>query len=218
MQKKKAIITGDILRAQAHQIWNRLPQYNEEEEPKWSNGWLDRFKKLYNIKEYKQHGEGASAEVNMPSAIQQMNNLRFECLNYHPRDIFNMDETGLFWKLQPDRSLATEQTSGGKKSKDRITAALCTNGDGSEKLNPWIIGRSKNPRCFKHVNRNNLRIIYRNNKSKWMTGKICEEWLRWFDNLMAGRKVLLLLDNFSGHELGVEKVGGLDGLRNVNIR
>ena len=25
MQKKKAIITGDILRAQAHQIWNRLP-------------------------------------------------------------------------------------------------------------------------------------------------------------------------------------------------
>jgi hypothetical protein len=65
MQKKKAIITGDILRAQAHQIWNRLLQYNEEEEPnpKWSNGWLDRFKKRYNIKEYKQHGEGASADV-----------------------------------------------------------------------------------------------------------------------------------------------------------
>ena len=35
---------------------------------------------------------------------------------------------------------------------------------------------------------------------------------------MAGRKVLLLLDNFSGHELGVEKVGGLDSLRNVKIR
>jgi hypothetical protein len=177
MQKKKAIITGDILRAQAHQIWNRLLQYNEEEEPKWSNGWLDRFKKRYNIKEYKQHGEGASAEVNTPLAIQQMNNLRLECSNYHPRDIFNMDETGLFWKLQPDRSLATKQTSGGKKSKDRITIALCANGDGSEKLNPWIIGRSKNPRCFKHINRKNLRIIYRHNKSKWMTGIICEEWL-----------------------------------------
>ena len=46
-----------------------------------------------------------------------------------------MDETGLFWKLQPDCSLVTEQTSGGKKSKDRITVALCTNRDGSEKLN-----------------------------------------------------------------------------------
>jgi hypothetical protein len=217
MQKKKAVITGDILRSQAHQVWNRLPQYNRKEEPKWSNGWLDRFKRRYNIKEYKQHGEGASAEVNTLSAIQQMDNLRLECSNYRPCDIFNMDETGLFWKLQPDRSLATKQTSGGKKSKDRITIALCANGDGSEKLNPWIIGRSKNPRCFKSINRNNLRVIYRNNKSKWMTGIICEEWLYWFDNLMAGRKVLLLLDNFSGHELGVEKVGGLDGLHNVKI-
>ena len=35
---------------------------------------------------------------------------------------------------------------------------------------------------------------------------------------MARRKVLLLLDNFSGYKLGVEKVGGLDSLRNVTIR
>ena len=51
-----------------------------------------------------------------------------------------------------------------------------------------------------------------------MTGIICEEWLHWFNNLIARRKVLLLLDNFSSHELRVEKVRGLDGLRNVKIR
>ena len=51
-----------------------------------------------------------------------------------------------------------------------------------------------------------------------MTGEICERFLRWFDNKMHGRKVILLLDNFSGHELGVQKVGGLDGLENVKIR
>jgi hypothetical protein len=50
-----------------------------------------------------------------------------------------------------------------------------------------------------------------------MMGTICEEWLHWFDNLIAGRKVLLLLDNFSSHELGVEKVKGLNGLHNVKI-
>ena len=50
-----------------------------------------------------------------------------------------------------------------------------------------------------------------------MTGIICKEWLRWFDRLIARRKVLLLLDNFSGHELRVEKVRGLDGLHNVKI-
>jgi hypothetical protein len=51
-----------------------------------------------------------------------------------------------------------------------------------------------------------------------MTGIICEEWLQWFNRLIARRKVLLLLDNFSSHKLGVEKVGGLDSLCNVKIR
>ena len=52
-----------------------------------------------------------------------------------------------------------------------------------------------------------------------MTGLIMEEYLRWLDNKMRaeGRKVLLLLDNFSGHELGVQLVGGLEGLDNVRI-
>ena len=35
-----------------------------------------------------------------------------------------MDETGLFWKLTPERTLATEAGSGGKKSKDRVTLAF----------------------------------------------------------------------------------------------
>ena len=34
---------------------------------------------------------------------------------------------------------------------------------------------------------------------------------------MCGRKILFRLDNFSGHELGIQLVGGLDGLRNVII-
>jgi hypothetical protein len=46
-----------------------------------------------------------------------------------------------------------------------------------------------------------------------------EEYLQWLDNKIRGanRKVLLLLDNFSGHELGVELVGGKQGLSNVRV-
>jgi hypothetical protein len=128
-----------------------------------------------------------------------------------------MDETGLFWKRTPDRSLATESRSGTKKSKDRITLALTANGDGSEKLIPWIIGKSKNLRCFKHINKRLLGIEYRNNKTKWMTGLICEEFLQWFDNQMRGRKVLLLIDNFSAHELATNLVGSLQGLQNTRV-
>jgi hypothetical protein len=128
-----------------------------------------------------------------------------------------MDEIGLFWKLSPNCTLAIEARSDGKKSKDRVTLALNTNGDSSEKLDPWIISKSKNPRCLKHINRRLLRIEYRYNKSKWMTGVIMEEYLQWFNNKMHSRKVLLLLDNFSGHEVGVEFIGGLEGLSNVRI-
>jgi hypothetical protein len=48
---------------------------------------------------------------------------------------------------------------------------------------------------------------------------ICEEYLQWLNNKMRGerRKVLLLMDNFSGHELGVQSVGGLQALPNVRI-
>jgi hypothetical protein len=43
---------------------------------------------------------------------------------YGPDNTLNIDETGLFWKLIPNRTLATKPGSGGKKSKDRITLAF----------------------------------------------------------------------------------------------
>lgn len=114
-----------------------------------------------------------------------------------------MDEIGLFWKMAPTRTLATKALSGRKKSKDRITLAFTINVTRLEKLDIWIIGKSKKPRCFKKVNLNRMRIQYRYNKSKWMTALIMKEYLYWLNNKIRYRKILLLLDNFSRHELGV---------------
>jgi hypothetical protein len=52
-----------------------------------------------------------------------------------------------------------------------------------------------------------------------MTGLICEEYLPWLNNKMQSerRKVLLLMDNFSGYELAVLLVGGLQDLSHVRI-
>ena len=48
---------------------------------------------------------------------------------YDPSDIFNADETGLYWRLLPDKthSLSGEVCTGGKKSKDRVTVLVCAN-------------------------------------------------------------------------------------------
>lgn len=219
MQKSKAIITGEILKDKASKLWKSLPQYADVEEPKWSNGWIQNFKRRYKIKEYVMHGEAGSAAIDDPDSQQQMENLRALVATYECRNVLNMDETGCFWKQSPNRSLATEAQAGGKKAKDRVTLALTSNADGSEKMAVWLIGKSKNPQCLKNIDRRNLRVQYRHNKSKWMTGMICEEYLRWLDNKMRGegRHVLLILDNFSGHELAVTLVGGKQGLSNVRI-
>ena len=75
--------------------------------------------------------------------------LRTFLLNYPLEDIYNMDETGLFWKLLPDRILASEQLPGGKFHKERISVAFCCNASGTHKLNPWIIHKRLKLRCFK---------------------------------------------------------------------
>ena len=73
-----------------------------------------------------------------------MEKVRRLVVEYGPRNTFNMDETSLFWKHIPDRTLVTKAGSGGKKAKDRITITLTGNGDGSEKLKAWVISKSKN--------------------------------------------------------------------------
>jgi hypothetical protein len=44
-----------------------------------------------------------------------------------------MDKTGLFWKMSPNRTLATEASNRGRRSKDRITLALMVNATGTDK-------------------------------------------------------------------------------------
>ena len=145
MQKNKAVITGEILKNQAEKLQDSLPQYEGKQKPKFSNRRLNGFKKRFKIKEHVQHSEAASAEIDTPNAIVQMEKVRGLATEYGPCNTFNMNETSLFQKLTPDRTLVTKAGSGGKKAKDRITLPLIVNGDGSDKLMLWVISKSKKP-------------------------------------------------------------------------
>jgi hypothetical protein len=130
-----------------------------------------------------------------------------------------MDETGLFWKLIPDRTLATKADRGGKKSKNRVALVFTMSASGKKEF-VWCIATSTHPRCFKKINPMLFRVLYWHTKTNWMTGLIMEEYLRWLHNKMRGegRNILLLLDNFSGHELGVQLRGCKEALVNVRIK
>jgi hypothetical protein len=67
-------------------------------------------------------------------------------------DVFNMDETSLFYCMGPNRSLATHHLSGTKLHTDRLTPALTSNMDGSTKLPPFIISKFLHPRAFTQQN------------------------------------------------------------------
>uniref|UniRef100_A0A914D8A6 DDE-1 domain-containing protein n=1 Tax=Acrobeloides nanus TaxID=290746 RepID=A0A914D8A6_9BILA len=70
---------------------------------------------------------------------------------------------------------------------------------GQDKIKPLVIGHYANPRCFRN---NRPRCVdYVANSTAWMTGPIFETWLdNWNKKLSnEGRKILLYMDNFSGH-------------------
>ncbi|KAH1266212.1 ARS-binding protein 1 [Glycine max] len=97
------------------------------------------------------------------------------------------------------------------KIKKRLTVVICCNEDGFEKIPLWIIGKYAKPRCFKNVNMNNLDYQYRANKKAWMTSVLFDEYVRSFDQMMHGRRVLLVVDNCPAHQRNIE------GLRNVEL-
>ena len=75
----------------------------------------------------------------------------------------------------PAKSMMTPGTSkkGVKLNKDRITIMLCCNAVVG-KLKPLIIGKAKNPHCFKAIRggKQKLPIHYEANKTAWMKALI----------------------------------------------
>ena len=67
---------------------------------------------------------------------------------YEDENIYNMDETGLFWKLSPSQGLSTASQPGFERDKARITVVLCSNATGSDRFKPWFIGNAKTPRAL----------------------------------------------------------------------
>ncbi|GEQ71425.1 hypothetical protein JCM33374_g5108 [Metschnikowia sp. JCM 33374] len=77
-----------------------------------------------------------------------MKNVQLIAKDYFPENVYNMDESGLFWRLGASRGLSTKPMPGPKAEKSRIAFTLCTNADGSDKIPLHLVGKSKTPRDF----------------------------------------------------------------------
>lgn len=133
---------------------------------KATEGWISRWKDRHNIKFKRFHGEKSSADTNganewslakLPEILKKIS----------PQDIYNADETGLFYRATPDGSLCykRETLEGSKKAMDRITVLCCCNMTGTDKKKLLIIGKSAKPRRFKNIKITKLPVSYLANKN-----------------------------------------------------
>ena len=195
-------VNGPLLIEEAMNIKKSLNR-PELESFKASNGWLDKWKLSYGIKEKQISGE--SLEVSTTTIESWIERIQELCKGYDDKDILNMDESGCFFKALPTKGFALKgkKSKGGKKSKQRMTVAFFVSAAGGKVGKPIVIWKSKTPRCFKKaIAADTLsKIMYFSDQKSWMQVEIMEKILETLNNQMVKekRKVILFLDNATIH-------------------
>ena len=122
---------------------------------KVSSGWWEKVRKRNDIgKSVRLHGE--AGEVDHEQIKSKIVEIRKDLESYDPENVYNWDETGLYFKLIPHSTYAARneerrQVRGTKaqKVKDRVTLITCTNATGTHKIPLSMIGKAAKPRCFR---------------------------------------------------------------------
>ena len=210
-------ISGTILLHQAKKINKDLHKEERGEDADYSltRGWLQRWQDRHGVHMNQQHGEAKSADLESAKNYLSVFNELIEDNNFTEDQVFNADETGLYYKTPPDRTMDLDDNpsrkTGHKKPKDKVSLLLCANRSGSLKMTPLVIGKSLNPRCLHHVNRSLLPCIYTNTRKAWMTGACFKDWFfqrfcpavrKHLRKLGQEEKAILLIDNAPSHPSG----------------
>ncbi|KAJ8873881.1 hypothetical protein PR048_024717 [Dryococelus australis] len=183
---QKIPVSGPLIRAKAEQFASDLGKNYFKD----SHGWLDGFK-------------SENGDVDAQEANEWKTDLLEMISDRDPKNIFIVDETGLFFRCTPEKTMTFkgENCSGGKLSKDGITTLLVgANMDGSETLALLITGKSANPRGVKNVK--SKPVEYEVNRKIRTTCELFKKWLVKLNTKMSKQKreVLLFIDNCMAHK------------------
>ncbi|XP_060077937.1 tigger transposable element-derived protein 4-like [Ylistrum balloti] len=190
-------LSGEVVKLKAKEFATKLGLSDFES----STGWLDRFKERNNLSFKKVCGESKSVDSQSNQMLDWQTKLKSILQEYQPCDIYNADETGIFFRLLPDKTLEFKDVKchGGKLSKDKLTVMVCSNMSGTDKLPLLVIGKSKNPRCFKNIK--HIPVQYESNKTAWVTSDLFTTWVNQLDRKMSTKKrnIMLIVDNCPAH-------------------
>ena len=186
---------------------------------KASRGWFEKFRKRTGVHSVVRHGEAASSDTKGAEEFIKMFEKLITEEEYLPQQVFNCDETGLFWKKMPRRTYITAEEKklpGHKPMKDRLTLALCSNASGDCKVKPLLVYHSETPRAFRahKIVKEKLAVLWRANAKSWVNMQFFIEWVnlcfgpavkKYLQENRLPMKCLLVLDNATAHPKGLEE-------------
>jgi len=152
-------------------------------------------------------GQAGSADV--AGAASRIAEIRAALESYPAERIYNLDETSLFYRCIPNQAYVQAgqrlQARGTKamKAKERITPVLACNATGNHNIPVAIIGKAKEPLCFKPPRRPSP-LPFFSQKSAWMDSDIFKPW---FETIFlpavrarTTQPVALVSDNCGAHD------------------
>uniref|UniRef100_K7FCS9 HTH CENPB-type domain-containing protein n=1 Tax=Pelodiscus sinensis TaxID=13735 RepID=K7FCS9_PELSI len=171
-----------------------------------SHGWFDCFKKSSNLYNVKITGEADAADIEAAESFPAIFETIIKEGGYLSQQVFNLNETGLYWKHMPARTYISRDEAyapGFKAAKDHMTVMLCTNSNGDCKLKPIIVYCLANPRALAEYSKDYIPVVWKSNVKAWVTASI---FIVYFCNCLTAElkenlafKILLVLDNAPGH-------------------
>ena len=224
MNAKGASITDEVLIMEAKEIASKQ-QLTLPKGFNFSCKWLLHWKRRRNIMQQELHGEaGDACQIGIDLCRRHLPGILGE---FALENIYNLDETGLFYRRLPTRTLMRGMKKGKKLSKLRCTINFIVNASGNE-MHLQVIGSAMRPRAFGRSMKpyETYHIDYYANKTSWMRSDIFVDVLEKFSLRVARRtkkNVLLIMDNFSAHRIDEKRIkkltfcGGLCGYQFKNL-
>lgn len=184
--------------------------------------WVARFKLWHELSNKRTHGEALDAASEGVDEFYDKVQCLIDSKGLSLNQVYNCDETGLFYCSLPTNTLADgkeQSVTGHKISKTLVLAMCAANTRSSHRLKPVIICHAKQPWCLWGL-MDRFPVIYYPSMKAWFIMSIFGDW---FSNLVNTEivhfqtetlgiphnlvKALILLDNTPVHPSGHDLVG-----------
>ncbi|EDO18449.1 hypothetical protein Kpol_1032p43 [Vanderwaltozyma polyspora DSM 70294] len=209
-------ITIPILQQTAQSVWHKLAEEHREGDGSFSSKWINTCLSKMGL-------DIADLTFELPKmpkvwSFEERDILKNIFAQLPPNNVFTLDETCLAYDLPLD--YAQYDTNDTPNKIDVATVMLCSNLDGSEKLNPLVIGKYDSYISFRNYFPDQptdrvseallgqkmamkFNISFHSNRKAWLTSSLFHDWLvSWDKRLVAdNRKIWIVLDDSVSHRI-----------------